>query len=94
MSIQALMRRTPIGQISDMEYSGKHCVIRASRKARADKLHPLTESGRRSLVKRIRNEMRHIDNMRRTNPTYMWSRCKALRAELHALENMRVEVAA
>ena len=94
MSTQALMTRTPIGQISDREYSGKDCVIRASKKARTSRLHPLTVETRQTLIGRIRKEMRHIDMMRRTEPTYMWSRCKALRAELLALESARSEVAA
>lgn len=94
MNAEHLMHRTPLGQISDLEYSGKDCVIRASKKARTSRLHPLTDETRQTLIGRIREEMRHIDMMRRTEPTYMWSRCKALRAELFALESARVGVLA
>ncbi|WP_426716491.1 hypothetical protein ACEN19_11095 [Corynebacterium auriscanis] len=88
------MTRTPIGQISDEEFSGPDCVIRESKRARTSKLHPMTDEYRQVLVKRIRTELRYIDRVRRAEPNFMWSRGKALGQELRTLEGMRAEVAA
>lgn len=92
-SIPEVMRRTAVGEISDMEYMTRDDVIKRSKRARQRNFHPSCEQPA-SLIEQIRAELRYIDRMRRTQPTYMWSRAKLLRRELEALKQTRIAVTA